>query len=78
MPGAAAQQQQHREVAVSDMTKEQKQEHIAALIRERDGYLRIEAFSRAAEVDAELERWGHKAQAPAKRSTKLQKPRTEL
>jgi hypothetical protein len=54
------------------------QEHIAALIREREGYLRIEAFARAAEVDAELERWGHKAKAPAQRATKLKKDRTEL
>jgi hypothetical protein len=60
------------------MTKEQTKAHIAALIYERDGYLRAGMTDRAAEVDVELERWGHKAAAPAKRATKLKKDRTEL
>jgi hypothetical protein len=60
------------------MTKEQVAAHIAALIYERDGYLRAGMTDRAAEVDAELDRWGHSAKTPAKRATKLKKDRTEL
>jgi hypothetical protein len=62
----------------TEKTTEQQKEYIAALLRERDGYLRIQDKARAAEVDAELERVGFKAKAPAKRATKLKKDRTEL
>lgn len=61
------------------MTNEQQKEYIAALIRERDGYLRIGQTDRAAEVDVELTRAGHKAKPPSKRSAKMTpKGRTEL
>jgi len=53
------------------MTKEQQEAYIAALIYERDGYLRSGQKDRAAEVEAELQRVGFKAKAPAKRATKM-------
>lgn len=52
-------------------TSEQTKAYIAALINERDGYLRVGQVDRAAEVDAELDRVGHKAKTPAKRATKM-------
>lgn len=61
------------------MTNEQKQSYIAALLREREGYVRYGRDDDLKAVDAELERVGHKAQTPAKRSLKAQpKARTEL
>lgn len=61
------------------MTNEQKKEYIAALLREREHYVRYDLPDRLKAVDAELEKVGHKAQAPAKKATKLQpKARTEL
>lgn len=61
------------------MTNEQKKEYIAALLREREHYVRYDLPERVKEVDAELAKAGHKAQTPAKRATKLTpKARTEL
>jgi len=60
------------------MTKEQQQEYIAALIRERDGYVRAGWLDRVPDVEAELERCGHNAKPPAKRATTMKKARTEL
>lgn len=61
------------------MTNEQKKEYIAALLREREGYVRYDRPDDVKAVDAELTRLGHKAQTPAKRATKLTpKARTEL
>jgi hypothetical protein len=59
------------------MTDEQKKAHIAALLRERDGYERYGLTERVAEVDAELSRWGHRAQTPAKRATKMTRKAAE-
>lgn len=50
------------------MTDEQKAEQIAALIREREHYVRFYMTDRIAQVDAQLSRLGHSAQAPAKRA----------
>lgn len=59
------------------MTDEQKKEHIAALLREREGYARYGRKDKVAEVDAVLDLIQGKA--PAKRATKLSpKKRTEL
>ena len=61
------------------MTNEQKKDYIAALLRERAGYEQYGHADRVADVDAELERVGHKARPPAQRATKLTpKDRTEL
>lgn len=60
------------------MNKEQTQEYIAALIRERAGYEQYGLKDRVADVDAELKRVGYEAKAPAKRATKLKKDHTEL
>lgn len=53
------------------MTNEQKQAYIAGLLEERRGYEIYGNEAGLAAVDAELERLGHKAKAPAKRATKL-------
>lgn len=55
------------------LTDQQRQQTIAALIRERDGYLRYGRNDRAALIDAELKRLGAEGAAPAKRATKLKK-----
>lgn len=61
------------------MTNEQKKEYIAALLRERAGYEQYGHTDRVAEVDAELERVGHKAKPPAQRAAKMTpKDRTEV
>lgn len=61
------------------MTSEQKKAHIAALLVERDGYLKYGREDRAAEVDAQLKALGHKGAAPAKRATRMTAPpATEL
>lgn len=57
------------------MTKEQQQQYIAALIYERDGYLRLGQKDRAAEVDAELNRVGFEAKAPHERAVKMDAPK---
>jgi hypothetical protein len=64
---------------MSGMTKEQTKDYIAALLRERAGYEQYGHADRVAEVDAELERVGHKAKTPAQRATKMTpKGRTEV
>lgn len=61
------------------MTSEQQKDHIAALLREREGYERHGLKDRVKDVDAELTRLGHKAKAPAKRAVKMTAPKgTEL
>jgi hypothetical protein len=49
-------------------TDEQVAAYIQALLVERAGYVQHGLLDRAAEVDAELRRVGHKASAPAKRA----------
>jgi len=51
-------------------TKEQEKGYIAALLRERAGYLQQGNAASVAEVDAELRRLGADGVAPAKRATK--------
>lgn len=51
---------------------------IAALLKERAGYERYGRKDKVAEVDAELKKLGANPKPPAKRATKLQKPKTEL
>jgi hypothetical protein len=48
--------------------KEQRAAYVAALIRERDGYLAGGKVDRAAEVDAHLRDIGEKAAGPVKRA----------
>jgi hypothetical protein len=61
------------------MTSEQKKAEIAALLVERAGYLQYGREERAAEVDAQLARLGHKGAAPAKRASRMTPPpHTEL
>jgi hypothetical protein len=61
------------------MTKEQTKEYIAALLRERAGYVQYDKPDQVELVDAELERLGHKAKTPAQRAAKMApKARTEL
>ncbi len=61
------------------MTDEQTKAYIAGLLEERRGYEIHGRKDRLAAVDAELDRLGHKAETPAKRSTKAKpKKRTEL
>jgi hypothetical protein len=50
------------------MTDEQRAARIAALIRERDGYLARGLAERAEQVSSELRSLGHTAQPPAKRA----------
>lgn len=52
------------------MNDEQVRDHIAALIRERDGYLKAGLTDRAAEVDLELRKWGADSKPPVKRATR--------
>lgn len=51
-------------------TDQLRQEHIAALIRERDGYQTDGNAERAAEVTAELTRLGAEAKPKQKRAAK--------
>lgn len=52
------------------MSKDSQQaKYIKALIRERDGYLGSGLSQRAAEVDAELQKYAEKASPPARRAT---------
>jgi len=62
------------------MTKEQVQEQIAALIREREHYVRYDyPQERIAQVDEQLALLGAKGKAPSKRATTLKPPEgTEL
>lgn len=59
---------------MSGMTDDQRKAYLAALIEERNGYLASGRNDRAAEVDAELARWGEQGEAPAARAEK--RPRT--
>ena len=59
---------------MSGLTKEQTKDMIAALLREREGYERYGNPDGVKQVDAELERLGHKAKPPAKRATKMTAP----
>lgn len=59
---------------MSGMNDEQRKAYIAALIEERDGYRAAGKPDRAAEVDAELSKWGEQGEAPAARAEK--RPRT--
>lgn len=52
------------------MTNEKRKERIAAIIREREGYERSGRADRVKACDAALAELGHKAAAPAARSTK--------
>jgi hypothetical protein len=52
------------------VTDQQRQSRIAALIREREGYLQRGLTDRAAEVDAALAALGASGRTPAKRATK--------
>jgi len=49
--------------------------HIAALLHEREGYARYDRADRVKDVDAELERLGHKPQAAPKETAAESKPR---
>ena len=49
--------------------------HIAALLREREGYARYDRADRLKDVDAELERLGHKPQSAPKETAAESKPR---
>lgn len=53
------------------MTSEQQKATIKALLYERAGYQKYGQFDRVAEVDAQLERIGHKAKPPAERATRM-------
>ena len=52
------------------MTDQQRQSRIAALIREREGYIRRGLMDRVRDVDAALAALGATGQTPAKRATK--------
>jgi hypothetical protein len=52
------------------LTDEQHAAHIAALLREREGYEAAGKTDRAEQVTAELRRLGAEATPPAKRATK--------
>lgn len=54
-----------------DLTSEQRKAHIAALLREREGYERFGLDKRVAEVDEQLKAYGHNAETPARRATKM-------
>jgi hypothetical protein len=56
------------------MTSEQKRDHIAALLREREGYVRYGRDEKVQEVDAQLAKFGHGAKPPAKRATRMMSP----
>lgn len=53
------------------MSKEEQKAYIAALLKEREGYEKYGLTDRVEEVDAELDRLGHKAKPPAKRAAKM-------
>ncbi len=53
-----------------DMTEEKRKALIAALIRERDGYIRRGLEDRVASVDAELLRLGAEAAHPVRRANR--------
>ena len=50
------------------MTSEQTKAHIAALVAEREHYVRYNMPERAAQVDAQLASFGAKGKSPAKRA----------
>lgn len=52
------------------MTDEQVRDHIAALLRERDQYLKNGDTDRAAAVDKELRNWVPAGETPVKRATR--------
>lgn len=52
------------------MTDQKRQAHIAALIREREGYERSGKAERVKAVDAELRRLGHEAAPPVARAAR--------
>ena len=58
---------------MSALTNEQRAAQVAALIRERDGYVRYGRLERAARVDAELQRLGADGAPPARRATRLKR-----
>ena len=58
---------------MSGVTDEQRAAHIAALIRERDGYERYGRADRVAAVDEELRRLGGEGERPGRRATKLKR-----
>ena len=58
-------------------SNEQIAAYIAALLEERRGYERAGDDAAVAGVDAELERVGHKAKAPAKRAERRPAAKTE-
>ena len=61
------------------MTSEQTKDLIAALIRERDGYVKYGHTDRAAQVDEQLRALGEKGKAPVKRAEKMtREPATEF
>lgn len=63
---------------MSGMTDDQRKAYLAALIEERNGYLASGRKDRAAEVDAELARWGEQGEAPAVRAEKrTRKPKAD-
>ena len=53
---------------MADISKEDRKSYIAALLRERAGYVTRGESERAQLVDAELRRLGYEAKAPAKRA----------
>lgn len=53
------------------MTKEQQKAYIEALLRERAGAEQYGRTDTVKDIDAELEKVGHKAKAPAKRATRM-------
>lgn len=59
------------------MTSEQRAAHIAALLVEREGYVRYGVTDGVAAVDEQLAVYGHKAKAPAKRAAKMTAPKGE-
>lgn len=52
------------------MTDQKQRAHIAALIREREGYERSGKADRVKAVDEQLRRLGHQGKAPAARAIK--------
>ncbi len=52
-----------------------EKQYVDALLVEREGYARFGRIDRVAEVDAELERRGHKAAAQARSAAAPTKPR---
>lgn len=56
------------------MTDQERKAHIAALVREREGYERAGKSDRVKAVDAELRRLGHEGAPPAQRATRRPQP----